>query len=251
MSEMYRPKFLTVQDIRDGCIRLTNGDEEETRICVINEEFRQGFDFIEQFPRSVTMFGSARLPQSHPSSQLARRIAFRLAKELGFAVITGGGPGIMEAANHGANEAGGRSVGIDITLPHEQHTNPYVTDHIPFYFFFSRKVILAYTAEAYLYFPGGYGTLDEMSGILTLMQTGKIERRPLILVGSDFWNPLVKYFQEVYVEKYQTISPEDMKLFVVSDDDDEIIDIIKSVPTREKAPPDPGVEQGTPNLFFD
>lgn len=233
-DKTYRPKFLTTQDIREGCIRLSNGDENETRICVINEEFRQGFDFIEQFPTAVSMFGSARLPQDHPACLQARRIAFRLAKEQGLAIISGGGGGIMEAASHGAHDANGKAVGLDIVLPHEQKPNPYVTDHIPFYFFFSRKVILAYTAEAYLYFAGGFGTLDEMSGIITLMQTGKIEKRPIILVGTEFWNPLIEYFKKTYLDDYGTIGLDDLSFLTVTDSDDEIVQIVKDAPARIK-----------------
>ncbi len=228
----YRPKHLTAQDIRDGCLYLTNGDENETRICVVNEELRQGIDIIDKWDKSVTFFGSARTVPAHPHYQRAYRLAKRVA-EMGYAVISGGGPGIMEAANKGAHDIeGANSVGLTIQLPFEQHTNIYVNNEVSFYYFFTRKVALAYSAEVYLYFCGGYGTLDELFGIITLIQTGKIERVPIILVGTDFWGPLDAFIKNTLRDEFGVISPKDIDLYTITDDEDLIMDIIKNAPIR-------------------
>jgi len=148
----YRPKKLSIDEIKEGCINLTGEDNgNNQRLCVVNEEFRQGLEFAQSIHRSVTCFGSARLPEDNEHYKQAQRIAYRIAKELDYAIITGGGPGIMEAANRGAYEAGGRSVGMTIHLPFEQTTSKYVKDELQFYFFFTRKVSMTFSAEAYLY----------------------------------------------------------------------------------------------------
>lgn len=200
-------------------------------IDAVNEEFKQGFNFIKKHPKSVTFFGSARIQEDNRYYKKAVRIGERLAK-LGYSVVTGGGPGIMEAANRGAFVSGGKSLGLTIELPEEQNVNPYVTDYVDFYYFFTRKVLLTFSAESYVYFPGGFGTLDEFFEILTLVQTNKISKVPLILVGSEFWNPLDEFIQEHLYEEYKTIGKNDMKLYQILDDEDKIIDIIKSVPVR-------------------
>ncbi|MCD8527961.1 MAG: TIGR00730 family Rossman fold protein [Candidatus Pacebacteria bacterium] len=223
----YRPKKLTTDEIREGCVLLTDGDEHETRICVINEEFRQGLDFIKTYDASVTIFGSARTPETDPYYDLARTIARRIVQDLGYAIVTGGGPGMMEAGNRGAHDARGRSIGFSIKLPMEQTSNPYMTDELSFYFFFSRKVCMTYASEAYIYMPGGFGTLDELFEILTLVQTEKISRFPIILVGEDFWRPLDAFIKKTLLEQYQTISPEDLDLYIITDDVDLIIETIK------------------------
>jgi len=147
-------------------------------------------------------------------------MAAKLAKK-GFSIISGGGSGIMEASNVGAFKVGGKSVGLNIQLPFEQKLNPYTTESLNFDFFFSRKVMLAFASEAYVYFPGGFGTLDEFFEIITLIQTKKIERIPVVLMGSEFWNPLLAWFEKDLIKKYKTISKEDMDLFKVFDDVDE------------------------------
>jgi uncharacterized protein (TIGR00730 family) len=233
-NPVYRPKKLTIDDIREGCIALTNGDEAETRVCVVNEELRQGMDFMVKYPLSVTMFGSARLKPDHVYYQKAERIANRIVRELSYAVASGGGPGIMEAANKGAFEAKGNSLGLTIKLPMEQVTNPYATDSADFYFFFTRKVMLAYSAEAYLFFPGGFGTVDEFSEILTLVQTNKIARVPMILVGEAFWRPLDDWFKAQMEDSNMMISPGDRDLYTITDDEDLILKIIKEAPIRLK-----------------
>jgi len=141
-KQVFRPKKLTSDDIKSGCVTLYGNNQEETKLCMIQEEFRQGIDMISEFTPSVTFYGSARLHEGHSAYKQARSLAYRISKELGYIVLTGGGGGIMEAANRGAHDAGGKSVGLTIRLPHEQLTNPYVTDEIPFYFFFSRQVTM-------------------------------------------------------------------------------------------------------------
>lgn len=232
-AKPYRPKHMTFEEIRDGCITLTNGDNIETRVCIAQEELRQGIDMVNQYPRSVTMYGSARLSEGSEDYERARRIARRVVSELNYAVITGGGPGIMEAANRGATESSGVSIGLTIRLPQEQHTNPYVNVEVPFYFFFTRKTSLSFSSEAYLGFPGGFGTFDEIFEILTLMQTGKIPHIPVVLVGVQFWQPIMAVVKSVLLDKYATISARDMDLFTITDDEDLIIDIIKKAPARD------------------
>lgn len=229
----FRPRQMTFEEIRDGCITLTNGDNIESRVCIAQEELRQGMDTVNKYKKSVTMYGSARLHEGHPDYERARRLAKRFAEELEFAVITGGGPGIMEAANRGANESGGVSIGLTIRLPHEQHTNPYVNVEVPFYFFFTRKTSLSFSSRAYLAFPGGFGTFDEMFEVLTLIQTKKIPRIPIILVGVDFWTPLMSAIKTVMLDHYQTISPEDVNYYTITDDEDLIVEMVKNAPSRD------------------
>ena len=196
-----------------------------------NKEFTRGFEFIKKYHKSVTFFGSARLKENDHYYQKATRLGEKLS-QLGYAVVTGGGPGIMQAANKGAYEAGGKSLGLTIELPNEQNLNPYLTDHAPFYYFFTRKVILTFSAEAYLYFPGGFGSLDEFFEILTLVQTRKIKQVPIILVGSEFWGPLGKFIDKHLYGEYKTISSGDRNLYQILDDEKEIIDLVKRMPIR-------------------
>lgn len=234
-KDFFRPKRLSIEEIKTGCVYVYGEDSEEAQICLLNEEFRQGFDVVKKNKdgnKSVTFWGSARLPVDNEYYQKALRLSRRLAGELKCMIATGGGPGIMEAGNRGAYEMGQPSLGLTIKLPTEQHTNQYVTEEIPFYFFFTRKVLMAYSAEAYLYFPGGYGTLDELFEILTLVQTGKISKLPIILVGSDFWKPLDDFIRQTLLEKDGTISKEDLDLYQILDDEDQIVEIVKNAPMR-------------------
>ncbi len=232
-KQVYRPKKLTIDDIKSGCVTLYGAGKEETKLCMIQEEFRQGIDMISEFTPSVTFYGSARLHEDHPAYKQARSLAYRISKELGYIVLSGGGGGIMEAANRGAYEAGGKSVGLTITLPHEQHTNPYVTDEIPFYFFFARQVSMSYTTEVCVFCPGGFGTLDELFEMLTLQQTEKIGRIPIILLGVEFWTPIQNIIKEVLVEKYGVVSANDMNLYTITDNEDEILNIIADSRMRD------------------
>ncbi len=208
--------------------------ETADRLDRINRELREGFDFIRPHNKSVTFFGSARFTEDNQHYKVAEEIAKNIVTELGYAVVTGGGHGIMEAANKGASEAGGISLGVNIKLPHEQQVNRYVQKSINCHYFFTRKVILAFSAEAYLFFPGGFGTLDEFFGILTLIQTHKIPKVPLILVGRDYWEPLQEtIFKDLY-EEHGTISKNDMRAYTITDDPKEILDIVRKAPMRKE-----------------
>ncbi|MDX9893181.1 MAG: TIGR00730 family Rossman fold protein [Patescibacteria group bacterium] len=202
------------------------------RISHIAKEFTLGFDFIKTHQKSVTFFGSARLGAENPYYQKAVRLSKALAQN-GYAVLTGGGPGIMEAANLGALKGKGDSLGLTISLPKEQVTNPYVSDFREFHYFFTRKVCLTFSAEAYIYFPGGFGTLDEFFEILTLIQTNKILPVPIILVGKDFWQPLEQFLCKTVYRDFKAISKEDFKLYHLTEDEKEIIEIIKKSPIRQ------------------
>jgi len=187
------------------------------RVFRIMSEFVNGFELLRRHDLAVTFWGSARLSPKDPYYKMAEELAAKLAKK-GFTVISGGGPGIMEASNVGAFKVGGKSVGLNIELPFEQKLNPYTTESLDFNFFFSRKVMLTFASEAYIYFPGGFGTLDEFFEIITLIQTKKIKKLPVVLVGESFWNPLIKWFEKDLLKKFKTISKEDLDLFVVVDD---------------------------------
>ena len=182
-------------------------------------EFVEGFDALAQVGPAVSIFGSARVGRRNRYYGAARRLAAALAKE-GFAIITGGGPGIMEAANRGAKEGGGLSIGCNIELPFEQGLNEYVDLGMEFRYFFVRKVMFVKYAEGFVIFPGGFGTLDELFEALTLIQTGKVEHFPVVLYGKDYWNGMMQWIRDkpLYEEK---ISPEDLDLLTITDDIDE------------------------------
>lgn len=202
------------------------------RIFRIMSEFVEGFQFLSQFHKEVTIFGSARLKADSKWCKEAEKLGKLLAKE-GYTVITGGGPGIMEAGNKGAYEVNpNKSIGINIQLPSEQRTNPYVTQSKGFYYFFTRKVMLAASAQSYIFFPGGYGTADEFLELLMLIQTKKIHKISMILVDKDFWQPLVDWFKLTMLAKYKTINSEDLKLFHVVDRAEDAMKIIRK--SRER-----------------
>ncbi len=189
---------------------------EPWRIFKIMAEFVEGFDLIGKHGLAVSIFGSSRSEPSSPTYAEATELASRLSHK-GFAVITGGSSGIMQAANKGAYDAGGSSVGLNISLPSAQDYNPYLTEKFEFDHFFVRKVMLTYASEAYVYFPGGFGTFDEFFEIITLIQTKKIKRVPLILVGKEFWEPLTTLLEKQLLSKYKFISLEDTQLYTVVD----------------------------------
>ncbi len=197
-------------------------------------ELSRGYDLIKKYPKTISFLGSARFDENNKYYQSARSIAAKIVNELSYAVVTGGGPGIMEAANRGAYEAGGMSLGITIKLPQEQSTNKYVQQYAEFEYFFDRKALLFFSAEAYIYFPGGFGTLDEFFELITLIQTKKIKSRPVILVGSEFWNPLLNLIHEKLLDEYSTISEEDQSIYQVVDSEDEVIKIIRNSPTHNE-----------------
>ncbi len=189
-------------------------------------EFVEGFDALAGVGAAVSVFGSARVRPSDPAYRAARRLAARLARE-GYAIITGGGPGIMEAANRGASEAGGLSIGCNIELPYEQGLNAYVKLGIEFRYFFVRKTMFVKYAQGFVIFPGGFGTLDELFEALTLVQTGKVEHFPIVLFGSDYWSGLLAWLQGRMLAEGK-ISPDDMKLLTVTDDVEEACETIRS-----------------------
>ncbi len=202
------------------------------RIFRIMSEFVEGFQFLSQFKKEVTIFGSARVKQNSKWYKEAETLGKLLAKS-NYIVITGGGPGIMEAANKGAHSVDPKkSIGINIQLPAEQRTNAYVTKSKGFYYFFTRKVMLAASAQAYIFFPGGFGTSDEFFEMITLVQTGKMQKLPIILVGKDFWQPLVDWMKNNLIKKYKTISPNDIKLFHLVDTAEEAMKYIKKSKER-------------------
>jgi hypothetical protein len=168
--------------------------DESWRLFRIISEFVEGFDTLSNFLPAITVYGSARLPESHPYYKLARELGKAMA-EAGYAVFTGGGPGVMEGANRGAKEGGAASIGLNIELPREQHPNPYLTHGLSFRYFFVRKVMLVKYSTAFFLFPGGFGTMDELFETLTLIQTHKIKPFPVVLMGSDYWQGLVDWLK--------------------------------------------------------
>ena len=178
------------------------------------KDLGQGLQMVRSFPQGVTIFGSARLSQDSKYCKMAYNLG-RLLAENGHAVITGGGPGIMEAASHGAYEIGGRTIGLNITLAHEQFPNPYLTDCITFEYFFARKVSLAMAAKVFVFFPGGFGTMDELSEVLCLMQEGKMPKMPVFLVGKDYWKAFDKVIGKMILMKLVNIR--DAGIFKITD----------------------------------
>ncbi len=195
------------------------------RALRILAEFVEGFDALATLGPAITVFGSARVAAGSPSYELARDIGRRLAKE-GYAVITGGGPGVMEGANRGCQEGGGISVGCNIELPHEQDINPYVDLGVEFRYFFARKTMFVKYADGFVILPGGYGTMDELFEALTLIQTGKIRHFPIILVGTAFFAGLLGWIRETLLGQGM-IAAADLDLVVVTDDPKEVVEIVK------------------------
>ncbi|MDA8363091.1 MAG: TIGR00730 family Rossman fold protein [Gammaproteobacteria bacterium] len=197
---------------------------ESWKIFQIMAEFVEGFERLALIRPSVSIFGSARIAPGHPYYVAAEEIS-RLLSDAGFSVVSGGGPGIMEAANKGAFAGKSASVGVNIKLPHEQQTNSYQNISLSFRHFFARKVMFVKYASAYVVLPGGFGTLDELAEILTLVQTGKGKRIPIILVHRPFWAGLVEWFQDTLVAE-GTISKDDLQLFVLVDRPQDVLDAI-------------------------
>jgi uncharacterized protein (TIGR00730 family) len=197
---------------------FTHGDP--WRVLRIMGEYVHGFDALAEVATAITIFGSARTRESDPMYQAARDVARGLA-QAGFAIITGGGPGIMEAANRGARDASGLSIGCNIELPKEQGINPYVDVAINFRYFFCRKTMFMKYSEGFVLFPGGYGTLDELFEALTLMQTGKIKPFPVVLFGTTYWRGLIDWMQERLVAEGK-IDPGEVDLFRLTDSTDEV-----------------------------
>jgi uncharacterized protein (TIGR00730 family) len=208
--------------------------EDPWRIFRIMAEFVEAFETMSQVGPAVTIFGSARLPQTNPNYKAAVEIAQGLASHQ-LAVITGGGPGIMEAANHGATKAKGKSIGLNIELPHEQAGNPYVNIPINFHYFFSRKVCFVKYSMGFIFMPGGFGTIDELFETLTLVQTERIQRFPLILYNRKFWEGLMGWLKS-QVARHHMISPNDLDLLSITDTPREAVELILDYQRRVGPP---------------
>ena len=203
------------------------------RVLRILSEFIEGWQFLADFKMTVTIFGSARFKPGEKWYEEARKLGSLLARE-GFSIVTGGGPGIMQAANQGAVEANGESIGLNIELPLEQRINPYVKKSTAFHYFFVRKLMLSYSARAYVFFPGGLGTLDEVFEILTLIQTKKVSQKiPVVLVGKEFWSPIHTWLHEDIFKKYQAVDEEDLNSYTIVDSAEEALELVKNAPPRE------------------
>ncbi|MBU3918587.1 TIGR00730 family Rossman fold protein [Patescibacteria group bacterium] len=208
----------------------TQQDFRETfqwRIFRIMAEFVEGFHFIADFKKTITIFGSTSFSPDNPYYKEARKLG-KLLAEAGYGVITGGGPGIMEAANRGAFEAGGESIGINIELPDGQRMNSYVNKPIGFHHFFTRKVMLSFASKAYVFFPGGFGTLDEFFEMVTLIQTKKLAKPvPIVVIGKEFWQPMFDWIEQEVYGKQKAIEKEDLEIFHLVDSIEEGFEIIK------------------------
>ena len=199
--------------------------EDPWRVFRIMSEFVEGFEVLSKLGKAVSIFGSSRVNPNNKYYKLAEEIAYLLAKE-GFAIITGSGPAIMEAANKGAKRAGGHSVGLNIQIPHEQQPNKYVDTLLDFRYFFVRKVMFVKYAKAFVIMPGGYGTLDEFTEAINLIQTGRIPKFPVVLFGSEYWKGMLDWLQDT-VLKNGNISREDLNIFTVVDRPSEVVAAIK------------------------
>jgi hypothetical protein len=206
--------------------------EDPWRVFRIMAEFVEGFDMLSRVGNAVTIFGSARLKPSHKMYKMAEKTACLLGKQ-GYAIITGGGPGIMEAANKGAKDAGVESVGLNIELPFEQVPNKYITFLIDFHYFFCRKFMFLKYAKAFIIFPGGFGTLDEFFESVTLVQTKRMARFPIILVGSDYWKGMMEWIHKSLMA-HHCIDHNDLKIFQIVDTPEEIVKIVNDFYANEK-----------------
>jgi uncharacterized protein (TIGR00730 family) len=230
---------MALQDYQNDDQRITEKFKQKTwnevrsndswAIFKIMSEFVNGFERMSKIGPCVSIFGSARTKPGTEYYLLAEEIAYKIS-QAGYGVITGGGPGIMEAGNKGAHKGGGISVGLNIELPFEQHFNPYIDadKNLEFDYFFVRKVMFVKYSQGFVVMPGGFGTLDELFEAITLIQTKKIGRFPIILIGTEFWSGLIDWVKSVLLEKYQKVSPEDLNLFRIVDTADEVLEHLNS-----------------------
>lgn len=202
------------------------------RVFRVMSELVDGYEFLAGQKREITIFGSARTKPGSQYYNVAESLGRLLAKEK-YTVITGGGPGVMEAANKGAAEAGGQSLGLNIELPQEQRVNPYVTRGLGFHFFFTRKVMLTSPSQAYVFFPGGFGTLDECFEVLTLIQTKKMPKVPVVMIGKEYWEQLDAFVQDEVLDHHGAINPADRKLYSIVDTAEAAMKIIRK--TKDSA----------------
>ena len=214
-------------------LNIRRGGFSSIRLLKIINEFVNGYKFIRHYKKAVSIFGSARTGFKDSVYQEATRLGFELASD-GFAVITGGGPGVMEAANQGALKAGGESVGLNIHLPEEQRINKYVNESASFHYFFTRKVMLATASQVYIFFPGGYGTMDELFEMLTLVQTKKVTPIEIILVDKNFWKPLLTWIEKKMYQESKAISAPDLKLVkLVANADEALAEVRRLVKLKK------------------
>lgn len=231
VTDVHRPETTDEELLSSQLPTVASERTDAERIARITGELERGFDALRGITRGVSVFGSARIPEGHPDYELAREVGRRLGKA-GFAVITGGGPGVMEAANRGAHEVGACSVGLNIELPFEQGPNPYQDIALTFHFFFARKVMFVRYANAFVVFPGGFGTLDELFEALVLIQTRKIRSFPVIMVGASWWSGLIGWMRERMVADGM-IAPGDLDLMRCTDDVGEVVAIVEAGAERQ------------------
>ncbi len=217
----------------DELMHVQKGGFSPRRLIRIMNEFILGYKFIRHYKKAATIFGSARCGFDHKVYKEATKLGYDLAME-GFAVITGGGPGVMEAANRGALQAGGKSVGLNIQLEHEQRINKYVNESSSFHYFFTRKVMLASASQVYIFFPGGFGTMDELFEMLTLVQTKKVSPLTILLVNKRYWTPLLRWVESTMQAKDHAISKDDLKLYHLVDTADEAMDFLRRLVAENK-----------------
>jgi uncharacterized protein (TIGR00730 family) len=234
-QEPRQPRTLDEEIIGAEQLDVASTLSDTDREGRILEEVRMGFEALGHVGAAVSIFGSARTPEDDPEYALARETA-RLLGDAGFAIITGGGPGIMEAANRGAQESHAQSIGLNIELPFEQGLNPYVELGLEFHYFFTRKVMFVRYASGFVVFPGGFGTLDETFESLTLIQTGKIRHFPVVLVGTDYWRGLVAWIRERMLGEGK-IAPEDVDLVTLTDEPQEVLRIVRDATHRQARRP--------------
>ena len=215
-------------DLKGDITKDTLSDQFGWRIFRIMAEFVDGFELIQGLKKTVSFFGSARFAEDDHHYKEARELAYKLG-HAGYTIVTGGGPGIMEAGNRGAMEAGAQSVGLNIQLPQEQALNRYTTHSQGFHYFFTRKVMLSFAAQAYVFFPGGFGTLNELTELLMLVQTRKIDPLPIVLVGKDFWRPFIKWVEEDMLKQHDAIDTKDLEIFRLVQDVNEAYEIIRNI----------------------
>ncbi len=230
MPEPRHPTSLDEELLEAESYAILSELTDAQRLLRVQDELRAGFAQLSHIGKAVSIFGSARTPREHPRYAAAQALARRLGEE-GYAIITGGGPGIMEAANRGAREAGAPSIGLGIELPHEQSLNPYVDTAMTFHYFFARKVMFVRYASGFVVYPGGFGTLDELFEAATLRQTQKIRHFPIVLAGSDYWTGLVEWLHST-VEADGNVKRADVESLVLADTAEQVLQTVEAVEHR-------------------